>query len=156
MVRASIGGLPPRYSYMLNPHSEVRLNKCPKCRKLTYLRKFALFIHIEGWGPLVLGKTCRYCSSCELTMVHQDALESQLAQSFSEIAPEVIGKAYRVLGTIEKRVWQEGLSGRRQPLSEILKHVAQFKQEYVLEYHPGGWYLAEQRPRKRGYIRRGI
>ena len=100
MARDRIGELPPRYSYMLNPHSDVRLSKCPKCEKLTYLRKFALLIHIEAWGLMALGKTCRYCSRCELIMVHQAELEAELAQSFRRIAPEVIGKAYMVLGTI--------------------------------------------------------
>lgn len=83
-------------------------------------------------------------------MVHQDELEAQLAQSFSQIAPEVIGKAYMVLGTIKKKVWQEGHSGRGQPPAEILKHVAEFKKEYALEYEPGGWCRADQGSRKRG------
>ncbi|OFW33945.1 MAG: hypothetical protein A3J28_05660 [Acidobacteria bacterium RIFCSPLOWO2_12_FULL_60_22] len=150
MARDRIGELPPRYSYMLNPHSDVRLSKCPKCEKLTYLRKFALLIHIEAWGLMALGKTCRYCSRCELIMVHQAELEAELAQSFRRIAPEVIGKAYMVLGTIEKKAWQEGLSGRVQPLAEMLKHVAEFKKEYTLEYDPGGRCPADQGPRKRG------
>lgn len=148
MASTRIGKLPPRYSFMLNPHSEVRLSKCPKCQKLTHLRKFALFIHIDEWGPMTLGKTCRYCSRCELIMVHRDELEAQLAHSFSQIAPEVIGNEYMVLGTVEKKVWQEGLRGRGQQLAEILKHVADFKKEYDLEYEPGGWYPADQGPRK--------
>lgn len=47
---ARIGKQPPRYSFMLNRYSDVRLSKCPRCRKPTHLRKFALFIHIDGWG----------------------------------------------------------------------------------------------------------
>jgi hypothetical protein len=88
MAKKSIGKLPPRYSFILNPYADVRLSKCPRCQKLTYLRKFALFIHIDAWGPMALGKTCRYCSRCELIMAHQDELEAQLAHSFSQIAPE--------------------------------------------------------------------
>src|SRR3989304_4775621 len=101
MPNRRIGKLPPRYSFMLNPHADVRLSKCPKCQKATHLRKFALLIHIDGWGAMALGKTCRYCSRCEMIMVHQDELEAQLAQSFSQIAPEGIGKTDMVLGTIE-------------------------------------------------------
>jgi len=142
MAPGKIGERSPRYSYMLNPYSDVRLSKCPKCGKLTYARKFALLIHIEAWGPLALGKTCRYCSRCELIMVHQDELEAELAQSFTRIAPEVIGNAYLVLGTVEKKVWQEALNGRGQPLEHIREHVAQFKKVYALEYEPGGWYPA--------------
>ncbi len=149
MARKRLGKLPPRYSFMLNPYSDTRLSKCPKCEKLTHLRKFALFIHIDKWGPMALGKTCRYCTRCELIMVHQDELEVQLAHSFSQLAPDVIGNEYLVLGTIEKKVWQEGLSGKGQPLAEMLQHVAQFKRYYNLEYEPGGWYPADQGPRKR-------
>src|SRR4029450_14008147 len=112
MGTTRIGKLPPRYSFMLNPHAEVRLSKCPKCERPTHLRKFALFFLVDKWGPLALGKTCRYCSRCELIMVHQDELEAELAHSFSHMAPEVIGNDYMVLGTIEKKVWQEGLQGR--------------------------------------------
>ena len=151
MARGRIGELSPHFSYMLNPYSDVRLSKCPKCGKLTHPRKFALVIHIEAWGLLALGKTCRYCSRCELLMVHQDELEAELAQSFSQIAPEVIGKAYMALGTMEKKVWQEGLSGRGQPPAEMLKHVAQFKKVYALEYEPAGRYGADQgASKKRG------
>jgi len=146
MASTRIGKLPPRYSLLLNPHSEVRLSKCPKCQKATHLRKFALFLHIDAWGLMALGKTCRYCSRCELIMVHQDELEAELAHSFSRIAPEMIGNKYTVLGTIEKRVWREGLEGRGQPLAEILKHIADLKKEYDLEYEPGGWYLDDQEP----------
>ena len=81
-------------------------------------------------------------------MVHQDELEAELAQSFSRIAPEVIGKAYMVLGTMEKKAWQEGLGGRGQPLAEMLKHVAEFKKMYALEYEPAGRYGAYQGTRK--------
>jgi len=76
MVKTRIGKLAPRYSFMLNPHTEVRLSKCPKCRKATHLRKFALFIHIDEWGPMVLGKTCRYCSRCAMVMVQRAELWS--------------------------------------------------------------------------------
>ena len=139
MARTRFGKLPPRYSFMLNPHSKVRLSKCPKCRRLTHLRKFALIIHIERCGPLALGKTCRYCTSCELIMAQKDELEAELAHSVAQIAPEVVGNEYMVLGTIEKKVWQAGLSGSGQPLDEMLKHVADFKKLYHLKYDPGGW-----------------
>ena len=132
-----IGKLPPRYSFILNPYADVRLSKCPRCQKLTHLRKFALFIHIDEWGPMALGKTCRYCSRCELIMAH-------LEHSFSQIAPEVIGNEYLVLGTVDKKVWQEGLAGDGGDLGEMLKHMADFKRVLKLEVDPGGWYPAER------------
>ena len=135
--------MPPRYGFILNPHAETRLSKCPRCEKLTYPRKFAFLIHVDGWGPMALGKTCKYCSRCELIMMHQDELEAELTYSFSKFAPEVIGNEYLVLGTIEKRVWQKGVKGEGTEVGEILKHVADFKKVYDLEYDPGGWCPAD-------------
>jgi hypothetical protein len=53
-----------------------------------------------------------------------------------------------VLGTIEKKIWQEGLGGHGKPLAEMLKYVADFKHQYGLEYEPGGWYPVTQEPGK--------
>jgi hypothetical protein len=143
MARTRIGKLPPRYSLLMNAYPEERLSKCPKCRKLTHPRKFALFIHIDDWGPMVLGLTCKYCSRCETIMVHQHELEAQLAYRFSRHAPDVIGKDYMVLGTVDKKVWQSSLQGKSQELGEILKHVADFKKYYDLKVDPGGWFPAD-------------
>jgi hypothetical protein len=60
---------------MLNPFAGTRLSTCPKCDELTYPRKFPLFVHVDGWGPLALGKTCKYCPRCELIMCHQDYVD---------------------------------------------------------------------------------
>ena len=147
MAKIKIGNAPQRYSLLLNSHENVRLSKCPKCQKFTYLRKFALFIHISGWGPTVLGKTCRYCSRCDIVMVHCKELAAELASSLSQLAPEAVGNDYWVLGTIEKKIWQQGLGSRGKPVSELLKHLADFKHHYDLEYKPGGWHPAPQKPR---------
>lgn len=76
---------------------------------------------------MVLGKTCRYCSRCEVVMVHQKELEAELACGLSQMAPKAIGKDYLVLGTIEKKIWQQGLGSSGTPIAEMLKHVADFK-----------------------------
>jgi hypothetical protein len=144
MATTPIGKLPPRYSLLLNSHAEVRLSKCPKCQKLTHLRKFALVIHIDDWGPMALGKTCRYCSRCEIVMVQRAELEVELAHGFSQIAPQVIGNDYLVLGTMEKKIWREGLHGEAKPLAGMLKHMADFKHQYELDYKAGGWSPATQ------------
>ena len=84
-------------------------------------------------------------------MAHQDELEVEMAHGLSQIAPEVIGNEYLVLGTIDKKVWQEGLAGDGGQLGEMLKHMADFKRVLKLEVEPGGWYPAErEKPRKRG------
>src|SRR5205807_73899 len=97
------------------------------------------FIHIRDWGPMVLGKTCRYCTPCELIMAHQDEFEDQLAHYFASIAPEVIGNEYMVLGTMTTNVWRRGLEGGGNLLDEMLKHVADFKKIFDLKVEGGGW-----------------
>src|SRR5262245_34534558 len=116
MAKDRIGKLPPRYSLMMNSYPDVRVSKCPKCNRPTHLRKFALMVHVDKWGPLALGKTCRYCTPCELVVVHQDELETELAIAFERLAPEVVGNDYLVFGTMDRKVWQRGLSGDRPSL----------------------------------------
>lgn len=132
-----VGKLKPRYSFLLNPYSDVRLSKCPRCQRLTHLRKFPLFIHVEGWGPLVLGKTCRYCTPCELIMAHRDELEAELARSPARLPEDARGRGYFVVGTVERKVWEKGLQGEGL-LGEAIDHMADFKKHFDLHVE-GGW-----------------
>lgn len=91
---------------------------------------------------MVMGKTCRYCTPCELIVVHQDELEAELANSFASIAPHAIGNKYYVVGTVEKDMWKKGLRGGNQ-MDEILEHLADFKERLDLHVEPGGWYPAD-------------
>ena len=134
-----VGKLPPRYRFILNPYAETRVSRCPLCERLTHPRKFAYFIHVEGWGPLILGKTGPYCSPCELIVIHQDELEMELAISFNKLNPAMIGNDYLVVGTVEKRYWKGGLAGNRTTLDEMLARMADFKKRYDFKYDPGGW-----------------
>ncbi|MCH7620820.1 MAG: hypothetical protein IH870_02875 [Chloroflexi bacterium] len=93
---------------------------------------------------MALGKTCRYCTRCEVMIVHQDELEAELANQFWSVAPEVIGNNYIALGTVDKKTWQRGLQGSGSLLEEALKHTADFKQHLELKVKPGGWYPASQ------------
>ena len=144
MAKVQIGKLPPRYSFILNQYLNERLSKCPECHRPTHLRKFALLVHIDGWGPMALGKTCRYCTRCELIIAHQDELEAQLAGSLRAFAPEVIGNKYIVLGTVEKRMWQRGVQGTGHLLGEILEHTADFNEMLDYNVERGGWFPASQ------------
>jgi len=144
MAHARMGKQKPRYSFLLNPYADVRLSKCPRCNRLTHLRKFPLFIHVDGWGPLILGKNCRYCTPCELIMAHQDELEAELARSPAHFVPGTPEHGYLVLGTVERKVWRKGLTGSGNPLDEVLEHTADFKKHFDLHYEPGGWYPARE------------
>ncbi len=65
------------------------------------VRKVPLLIHVEPNQLLALRKTVKYCPDCDILIVHQDELEQQLAYSYSQRAPEVIGNKYLVLGTVD-------------------------------------------------------
>ncbi len=145
MKRRTLGNLPPRYSLLLNQHPDVRLSKCPKCERPTHPRKFALFVHVDGWGPLVVGKTCGYCTPCEMVFVHRHELEAELARSPARLPPHAQGHGYFVVGTVDRKVWQKGLEGGGTAIDEILAHTADFKKHYDLHYQPAGWYRAEDR-----------
>ena len=113
MRKDRIGKLPARYCFLLNPWNDIRLSKCPQCRRATHTRKFSLLILIQGWGSIVLGKTCRYCTPCELIIAHQDELEGELAINKAQLPENVLGRDYFVLGTMDKEVWKQGLRGDR-------------------------------------------
>jgi hypothetical protein len=143
MAKAQIGQLAPRYSFILNQHPNERLSRCPQCDRPTHLRKFALLVHIDELGLMAQGKTCRYCTKCELIIAHQDELEAQLTESVGTIALDLVGNKYTVLGTVERKFWQRGMHGSDHQLEEALNHTADFKHVLDLKVRPGGWYLAQ-------------
>lgn len=134
-----IGKLPPRYSFLLNPHTETRLSRCPRCERKTHPRKFALLIVVDGSGPLALGKTCKFCTPCDLIMCHQDELEYELTIALEPHNPEAIGNEYAVFGTVSRKVWRRGLEGEGMDTGDAREHVADFEREFDLHYDPGGW-----------------
>jgi hypothetical protein len=141
--RDHLGTLKPRYSFVLNPWVDVRLSKCPRCQRLTHLRKFALFIHLDGWGPLILGKTCRYCTPCEIVIAHRDELEAELAQTPARFVPATPGSGYLVVGTVDLKTWRKRLTDSGTGMEEILEHLADFKQHLTLRVE-GGWMPARK------------
>jgi hypothetical protein len=136
-----LGKLPPRYAFILNPYVDVRFSKCPKCEKLTYPRKFALLIHIDGADPLVLGKTCKYCSQCELIIAHKDELEALLAGHFSAVDSDVVGNKFLVLATVDLTFWKAAMANAVS-FAETLDHTAQIKKYLDVTYRPARWYPA--------------
>lgn len=145
MTLPTLGKLPPRYKVIINSYSDVRLSRCPLCQKLTHARKFALFVHVDDWGPFVLGKTCRYCTPCELIMIHKDEFEWELADKFQQLSPKAIGNDYLVVGTVEMKTWRAGLNGISPVIEEILEHLSDFKSRLDLKVS-GGWGRADETP----------
>lgn len=86
LPKARMGALPPRYSFVLNPHVDYRVTSCPGCKAKTRVRKIPLVIHVDGVGLLILRKTCRLCLNCETVIVHQAEIESAIKASAGRAA----------------------------------------------------------------------
>lgn len=71
-----MGALPPRYSFVLNPHARDRFTRCPQCEASTRVRKIPLVIHVDSVGLITARKTCRLCVVCEMLIAHQDEIEN--------------------------------------------------------------------------------
>ena len=133
MSHARLGYLTPRYSFFLNPYSDVRFSRCPKCQRFTNLRKFALLIHVDPMGLIPLRKTCRYCPVCELIIAHQNEIEPQLLSILSKHDPRRLGKPYFVIGTLSLKVWETGMTSSL-TFEQIRQHTADFR--YQLKFTP--------------------
>jgi hypothetical protein len=122
----------PRFTFFLNPYTDARFTRCPKCDGKTKLRKLPLFIHVFPSQPIALNKTCRYCPVCDLLIAHKDELDALLNGMFAQPTPDQPMADYLVVGTIDRADWQEG--SRIQSLDEIRAIVHDFKK--VQQFEP--------------------
>ena len=129
-----IGALPPRYAFILNSHADTKFTKCPRCETRTNLRKLSLVIHVEGFGLVLLGKTCRLCVRCETLIAHKAELDKLLSTAVKVSKPE-----YFVLGTADRRTYRPGLAGAAS-LADVRVHTSDFKSYWNVEITPAGWY----------------
>lgn len=146
MPHPTFGKLEPKYSLLVNPHVSYRLSSCPHCNRPTHPRKFALLLQIDGYGPLVHGKTCKYCSKCGMILVQQDDLETELMLTAAKLSPKLFGRRYEILGVVELKVFKAVLAGSSSDLAETLKHTSDFKKRFGLVSSPGGRYPAGKEP----------
>jgi hypothetical protein len=137
-----VSKLPKLYKFILNPYSDARFTRCPKCEGKTRQKKLPLVIHVAPLFPLVLNKTCRYCPGCDILIAHQDELESLLVAMFEQRAPEAIGNDYLVLGTFSRADWRRGV---KDPylVKEMLDHLHEFKAYLTVEPSSYGWVREE-------------
>jgi hypothetical protein len=144
--KSQLGGLPPRYSFMLNPYPDQRISRCPLCEHKTGQRKIPLLIHIDPLHLIALNYTCRYCRACDLLIAHKHEIEHLLTALFGQYDPDVIGNDYLIMGTVEKSVWREGLT-QSKTVQEMLPHASDFATYYSeLRMTQAGWYRADQEP----------
>ena len=135
------GHLPPQHKFFLNPHADARFTCCPKCDAKTKLRKKPLLILIHPAQPVSLNKTCRYCPSCDLLILHQTELEPLLERMCQQYYPQLIGNDYLVVGTVERKDWKEGCQNITS-LDDLFKTVHDFKQH--LEFEPARYVWVQE------------
>jgi hypothetical protein len=141
-----LGGLPPKYSFMVNPYPDERVSRCPLCERKTGQRKIPILIHVNPHHLIALNYTCRYCRDCDLLIAHKHEIEYYLTALFIEKAPDVIGNDYLAVGTVEKSVWKAGLE-KNQAMNEFLPHTSDFATYYEdLQLTRAGYYKADQKP----------
>lgn len=133
-----MGALSPRYSFVLNPFVEARFTKCPRCGTKTRIRKIPLVIHIDSVGLLTPGKICRVCVVCDLLIVQQAEIEPLIDEARRRNSAGKHRLEYLVLGTVERKVWRRGLSGKV-TVDELVRHMADFKAYLRVDYAPEGW-----------------
>jgi hypothetical protein len=141
-----LGGLPPKYSFMVNPYPEERVSRCPLCDRKTGQRKIPILIHVNPHHLIALNYTCRYCRDCDLLIAHKHEIEHYLTALFSQHHPDTIGNDYLAVGTVEKSAWKEGLK-QNQTIDIFLPHTSDFATYYEeLQLTRAGYYKADQKP----------
>lgn len=129
-----LGAQPPRYAFVLNPHADAGFTRCPRCETKTNLRKLSLVIHIEGFGLVLLGKSCRLCLRCETLVAHKVDLDKLIGAVVRGPIPD-----YVVLGTADRRTYRQGLAGAAS-IEDVREHMADFKSYWQVDFTPAGWY----------------
>jgi len=137
-AQGHIGALSPRYSFALNPYTELRFTVCPGCGSTTRVRRLALAIHVDQFGMVILRKMCRLCTGCDMVIAHQDELEPLIAGRLRRLGRSIARRDYLVLGTVDLKVWRRGLTGGVS-LDEVVQHMADFRKHMQVEQTGHGW-----------------
>ncbi len=127
-----IGKQPPRYHLFLNRYQDTRFTTCPRCNIKTHLRTFTLVIHVNPASTAIVDKTCRFCDTCSLLIVHKDELEERLATTLMKSDPEAIGNDYLIVGTVDRAQLNRA---RQKPASfdHVVKCLHDFKEVVKFE-----------------------
>jgi predicted signal transduction protein with EAL and GGDEF domain len=131
-----LGKQPPRYTFFLNPYTDVRFTKCPICGSKARQKKLPLVVHVDEGGMIAVNKTCRYCAGCDLLIAHQDEIKANLGALFEMRAAEVVGDDYLVIGTLDRPDWKRGITGTT-TVEEAIEALHDFKNVVRFEPPPG-------------------
>jgi hypothetical protein len=129
-----MGLLPPRYGFILNPHTDAGFTRCVRCETRTNIRKLPLVIHVNGFALVLLGKTCRLCLQCDTLVAHKAEVDELLRAMVGVPEP-----TYVVLGTVNRKAYRRGLAGRAS-LDDVKDQMADFKSYWKVEVTPAGRY----------------
>lgn len=141
-----LGGLPPRYKFLLNPYPTERIWRCPHCKKKSGQRKLPLLIHVDPSHLIALNYTCRYCKDCDLLIGHKAEIEHLLTEVFRQQELKVIGNDYLIIGTLEKSTWREGINSH-QNITDTFSHLSDFVEyEGEMRMTRGGYYPVDVEP----------
>lgn len=132
-----LGKQPLRYRFFLNPYRDVRFSKCPQCSNKMGQRKLPLFIHIDSKQPLLLNRTCRYCSHCDLLIAHRDELDDIITRVFPTLDLKTVSSQYLVIGTVDRADWRR-INQNKLSVQATIEALHDFK-EVVIFKPVGGW-----------------
>ena len=127
-----IGKQSPRYNIFLNTSQDTRSTTCLQCKGKNQIRKFSLVVRVNPSHTTILDKTCHYCNTCDLLIVHRDQLEEQLAKDLLRTNPKAIGNDYLVIGTLDREEWNQ-LKHDEWSFGQIVEHLHDFKEVIKLE-----------------------
>lgn len=136
--RRTLGKLPPKHTFFLNPYTDDRFTRCPQCRKPTKIRKFPFVIHIDPNVLMTLNMSGPYCPKCDLIILHQDIVEELLTIAFVEQNPSIVGNDYVIIGTAERAFWRKA-SKQSGTYAELFDNLHDFKQVVIFEPERYGW-----------------
>ncbi len=130
--RKTLGNLPRKHLFFLNPHLDSRFTRCPQCDKPTKIRKFPFAIHIDPHVLMTLNMSGPYCPTCDLIILHKDKVEQLLVAAFAQRDPSIIGNDYLIIGTAERSYWRKAsqTSGTYQ---ELFDNLHDFKRVVTFE-----------------------
>jgi hypothetical protein len=136
--RKTLGKLSPKHMFFLNPYSDERFTRCPRCRQPTKIRKFPFVIHIEPQVLMTLNMSGPYCPKCDLIILHKDKVEQLLTAAFVERDPSIIGNDYLIIGTVERAYWRKASTGGG-TYPELFDSLHDFKRVVIFEPQRPVW-----------------